>query len=147
MSATASEGGIEEVIVSARRREESIQTTPVAVTAITTSQLDAAAVGNIGALQGAAPNLLITQQPWGAAAANVSIAASGSRISRGFDPAVGISVEGVYIGTSKGQFLDYFDIAAIEVLRGRRGTLFGRNTIAGVIDLQRPKPTGEWAGR
>ena len=65
VSATASEGGIEEVIVSARRREESIQTTPVAVTAITTSQLDAAAVGNIGALQGAAPNLLITQQPLG----------------------------------------------------------------------------------
>jgi len=148
VSATVNEGGIEEVIVSARRREESIQTTPVAVTAITTSQLDAAAVGNIGALQGAAPNLLITQQPSGAAAANVSIRGIGfADVEKSFDPAVGINVDGVYIGTSTGQFLDYFDIAAIEVLRGPQGTLFGRNTIAGVINIQRTRPTGEWGGK
>jgi iron complex outermembrane receptor protein len=141
-------GGIEEVIVSARRREESIQTTPVAVTAITTAQLDAAAVGNIGALQGAAPNLLITQQPSGAAAANVSIRGIGfADVEKSFDPSVGINVDGVYIGTSTGQFLDYFDIASIEVLRGPQGTLFGRNTIAGVINIQRTRPTGEWGGK
>jgi iron complex outermembrane receptor protein len=147
-SAAAATGGIEEITVTARRREESIQTTPVAVTAITTSQLDAAAVGNIGALQGAAPNLLITQQPSGAAAANVSIRGIGfADVEKSFDPAVGINVDGVYIGTSTGQFLDYFDIASIEVLRGPQGTLFGRNTIAGVINIQRTRPTGEWGGK
>jgi len=145
---SAASGGIEEVIVTARRRNESIQTTPVAVTAITTSQLDDAAVGNIGALQGAAPNLLITQQQTGSSAANVSIRGIAfADIEKSFDPAVGINVDGVYIGTSTGQYLDYFDIASIEVLRGPQGTLFGRNTIAGVINIQRTKPTGEWGGK
>jgi iron complex outermembrane receptor protein len=144
----ASEGGIEEVIVTARKRNESIQTTPVAVTAISTSQLEAAAVANIGALQGAAPNVLITHQSTGSSAANVSIRGIAfADIEKSFDPAVGINVDGVYIGTSTGQYLDFFDIASIEVLRGPQGTLFGRNTIAGVINIQRTRPTGEWGGK
>jgi iron complex outermembrane receptor protein len=144
----ASQGGIEEIIVTARKRNESIQTTPVAVTAISTSQLEAAAVANIGALQGAAPNVLITHQSTGSAAANVSIRGIAfADIEKSFDPAVGINVDGVYIGTSTGQYLDFFDIASIEVLRGPQGTLFGRNTIAGVINIQRTRPTGEWGGK
>src|SRR5690606_1838691 len=91
---------------------------------------------------------LITQQPTGAAAANISIRGIAfADVEKSFDPAVGIYVDGVYIGTSTGQYLDFFDIDSIEVLRGPQGTLFGRNTIAGVINIRRTRPTMELGGK
>ena len=137
-----------EIIVTARRRNESIQSTPVAITAISPAQLESKASMNIGDLQGAAPNVLITQQPTGATAANISIRGIAfADVEKSFDPSVGVNVDGVYIGTSTGQFLDFFDIQSIEILRGPQGTLFGRNTIAGVINIRRSRPTGEWGGK
>ncbi len=142
---TAAENeGVAEIIVTARRREESLQDTPVAITAITTSQLENKATVNIGDLQGAAPNLLITQQNSGSSAANLAIRGlTYADIEKSQEPTVAVVVDGVFIGTSTGQYLDFFDIAQIEVLRGPQGTLFGRNTIGGVINIRRSKPTGE----
>ncbi|WP_221796166.1 TonB-dependent receptor [Aquisediminimonas sediminicola] len=146
--AGASNADGNEIIVTARRRVESIQDTPISVTAIAPSQLEGAAALTIGDLQGAAPNVLITIAPTGAAAANASIRGIAfADIEKSFDPAVGVNVDGVYIGTSTGQMLDFFDIASIEILRGPQGTLFGRNTIAGVINVRRTRPTGEWGGK
>ncbi|WP_380878539.1 TonB-dependent receptor [Sphingomonas sp. DBB INV C78] len=146
--AATTDSGIQDIIVTARRRNESIQTTPIAVTAIQPSQLEAAAALNIGDLQGAAPNVLITVQATGAATANISIRGIAfADVEKSFDPAVGINVDGVYIGTSTGQFLDFFDIDSIEILRGPQGTLFGRNTISGVINVRRTRPTGELGGK
>ena len=103
---------------------------------------------NITELQGAAPSVLITTQSTGAATANISIRGIAfADVEKSFDPAVGVNVDGVYIGTSTGQLLDFFDIASIEILRGPQGTLFGRNTIAGVINIRRTRPTGEWGGK
>lgn len=141
-------GQLNEIIVTARRRNESIQTTPVAVTAIAPSQLEASVATKISDLQGLAPNVLITQQSTGAATANISIRGIAfADVEKSFDPAVGVNVDGVYIGTSTGQLLDFFDIASIEILRGPQGTLFGRNTIAGVINVRRTRPTGEFGGK
>lgn len=140
--------GIGEIIVTARRRSESLQNTPVAITAISPAQLESKGTLDIGDLQGTAPNLLITQQPTGSSAANISIRGIAfADVEKSFDPAVGIYVDDVYIGTSTGQYLDFFDIESIEVLRGPQGTLFGRNTIAGVINIQRTKPTMEFGGK
>jgi len=140
--------GVADIIVSARRRSERLQDTPVAVTAISPSQLEGAAALTIGDLQGAAPNVIITSGGTGAAAANISIRGIAfADIEKSFDPAVGVNIDGVYIGTSTGQMLDFFDIESIEVLRGPQGTLFGRNTIAGVINVKRTRPTGEWGGK
>jgi len=140
--------GVADIIVSARRRSERLQDTPVAVTAIAPSQLEGAAALTIGDLQGAAPNVIITSGGTGAAAANISIRGIAfADIEKSFDPAVGVNIDGVYIGTSTGQMLDFFDIESIEVLRGPQGTLFGRNTIAGVINVKRTRPTGEWGGK
>lgn len=137
-----------EIIVSARRRSESLQDTPVAITAIQPAQLEAKGTLNIGDLQGTAPNLLISQQPSGSAAANISIRGIAfADVEKSFDPAVGVYVDDVYIGTSTGQYLDFFDIDSIEVLRGPQGTLFGRNTIAGVINIRRTKPTMDFNGK
>ena len=147
-SAEADSGELREIIVSARRRNETVQTTPLAVTAIAPSQLEAMASVKISDLQGQAPNVLITTQSTGAATANISIRGIAfADVDKSFDPAVGVNVDGVYIGTSTGQLLDFFDISSIEILRGPQGTLFGRNTIGGVINIRRTRPTGEFGGK
>jgi iron complex outermembrane receptor protein len=141
-------GAVQDIIVTARRRNESIQSTPVAITAIAPNQLESTATVNISQLQGQAPGVVITTQSTGAATANISIRGIAfADVEKSFDPAVGVNVDGVYIGTSTGQLLDFFDIASIEILRGPQGTLFGRNTIAGVINIRRTRPTGEWGGK
>jgi iron complex outermembrane recepter protein len=137
-----------EIIVSARRRDETLQTTPVAITAINTAGLDNKASTNIGDLQGAAPGLLITQQNSGAQAANLAIRGlTYADIEKSQTPTVGVVVDGITIGTNTGQLQDVFDIAQIEVLRGPQGTLFGANTIGGVISIERTKPTMETGGK
>lgn len=144
----ASSGQIEEIIVSARRRREAIQDTPVAMTAISTAQLEAKGSVSIADLQGAAPNVQITPQGTGAAAANISIRGLAfADIEKSFDPTVAVVSDGIFVGTSTGQLLDFFDVASIEILRGPQGTLFGRNTIGGVINVRRTRPTGEFGGK
>jgi iron complex outermembrane receptor protein len=139
--AATDNGGVVDIVVTARRRNESIQTTPVSITAITTAGLEAKATTNIGDLQGAAPNLLITQQNSGAQAANLSIRGmTYADIEKSQDPTVGVVIDGVFIGTNTGQLLDFFDIGSIEILRGPQGVLFGRNTIGGVINITRSAP-------
>ncbi len=136
------------IIVTARRRDETLQSTPVAITAINASMIENKASVNIGDLQGAAPNLLITQQNSGAQAANLSIRGlTYADIEKSQEPTVGVVIDGVFIGTNTGQLLDFFDIEQIEVLRGPQGTLFGRNTIGGVINIRRSRPTKEFGGK
>ncbi|NBC36140.1 TonB-dependent receptor [Novosphingobium sp. FSY-8] len=130
------------IVVSARRRDETLQETPVAITAINAAMLEGKASVTIGDLQGDAPNLLITQQNSGAQAANIAIRGlSFANIEKSSTPTVGVVVDGVMMGTSTGQLQDFFDIDQIEVMRGPQGTLFGANTIGGVINIQRSKPT------
>ncbi len=144
----AEDSQIKDIVVSARRRDETLQQTPIAITALAPMQLENKATVNIGDLQGAAPNVLITNQATGAAAANVSIRGlTFADVDKSFDPTVAVVVDGVFIGTSTGQFFDFFDIDQIEVLRGPQGTLFGRNTIGGVINIRRTRPTGHWGGK
>jgi iron complex outermembrane recepter protein len=142
-SGDAAEDGTE-IIVSARRRDESLQDTPIAITAINTAMLENKASANIGDLTGAAPGLLITQQNSGAQAANISIRGlTYADIEKSQTPTVGVVVDGITIGTNTGQLQDAFDIGQIEVLRGPQGTLFGANTIGGVVSITRTKPTME----
>jgi iron complex outermembrane receptor protein len=146
--AGANQSDNSEIIVTARRRTETLQTTPVAITAVQTSQLEAKGTVSLGDLQGIAPNTLITAQPTGSSTANISIRGIAfADVEKSFDPSVGVNVDGVYIGTSTGQLLDFFDIDSIEILRGPQGTLFGRNTIGGVINIRRTRPTGEFGGK
>ncbi len=145
-AATSNDSGT--IIVSARRRNETLQSTPVAITAINTAMLEAKGSTNLSDLQGAAPGLLITQQNSGAQAANLSIRGlTYADIEKSQTPTVGVVVDGVTIGTNTGQLQDVFDIGQIEVLRGPQGTLFGANTIGGVILIDRTKPTMETGGK
>jgi iron complex outermembrane receptor protein len=136
--------GVDDIIVTARRRAESIQDVPVAVSAIPPTQLEAAAAPDIRDLAGRTPTLVVDPVAAGPGGAAISIRGiSFEDIEKSFDPAVGVLIDGVYIGTNTGQLLEVFDFESIEVLRGPQGTLFGRNTTAGVINIRRTRPTGE----
>ncbi len=140
----ADTGALQEIVITARRRTESIQDTPVSVSVLNVQTLENKAAVDISALDGAVPNVLITSQSTGAATANISIRGLAfADVEKSFDPTVAVAVDGVFLGTSTGQFLDLFDLADFEVLRGPQGTLFGRDTIGGVISVTRTKPTGE----
>jgi iron complex outermembrane receptor protein len=139
---------IEEIVVTARKSEESLQQTPVAVTALSETMLAEAQVVEIADLQRTAPNLSIMTGGTGSSAlvfmsirGNAQTSPSG-----GTDPAVGVYVDGVYLARPTGGNVDMFDVAQAEVLRGPQGTLFGRNTTGGALNIKTNDPTGEFEG-
>ena len=135
---------IEEIVVTARKRSESIQDVPVAVSAID-KELDEAHVRRIEDIQNYSPNLIIGRTPGIASGAAISIrGVSSSESDKSFDPAIGVMMDGMFLGTSSGVLLQNFDIERIEVLRGPQGTLFGKNTTGGIINIIRGSVTKEW---
>ncbi|MGK0500196.1 MAG: iron complex outermembrane receptor protein [Oceanicoccus sp.] len=137
---------LEEIIVTARKRQESLQEVPVSVTAIV-SQLQSSAVQNLKDLQNFVPNLSIDSTP-ASTVASISIRGiSFQEPDKSLDPPIGVILDGVYLGTAAGQVLNNFDLERIEVLRGPQGTLFGKNTIGGAINVIRTAPTKEFGGK
>ena len=136
---------LEEVLVTARKREETVLTVPVAVSAINAAQIQASMAQSTRDLENISPNLIIdaVQATPGGAAISVR-GVSFQDLEKSFDPAVGVVVDGIYLGTNTGAMLQVFDLERIEVLRGPQGTLFGKNTIGGTINVIRSRPTGEW---
>lgn len=138
----AEQTGIADIIVTAQKRADTIQSVPVAVTALDQKALDSASIKDLRDFAGRVPSLVVDSVAAGPGAAAISIRGiSFEDIEKSFDPAVGVVVDGVFIGTNTGQLFDSFDLQRIEVLRGPQGTLFGRNTIGGVINITRTRPT------
>ena len=143
-SAQADEGqaAVEEIVVTARKRDEKLIETPLSVTALSSSDLDRRQVDDLGGLRDIVPNLSVNMGD--AANAIVYIRGVGQRDSLSFaDPGVGIYLDDVYLGRSQGAFLEVIDIERIEVLRGPQGTLYGRNTIGGAIKYVSVAPSPE----
>lgn len=129
---------IEEVVVTARKREEGLQSVPLAVSAITQREIENSFFRDAEDLEGMAPNLVIDPVGAGPQGAAISIRGiSFSDIEKSFDPAVGVLLDGIYIGTNTSQLFNVFDTERIEIARGPQGTLFGRNTIGGTISVHR----------
>lgn len=138
---------LEEITVTARRVEEDLQTTPVAVTALSAQDVERRQIVDIDQVQHAAPNLIV--QPL-VGNSGVGIGIRGQRNvenTSASDPAVGIYVDGVYTARSSLGFLELVDVERVEVLRGPQGTLFGRNTTGGALNIVTPRPSGELGGR
>jgi len=136
---------LEEIIVTARKRDESLQDVPAAVTAFTTDQLIAAGIKDAIGLATVTPNLVFDQITAGSTGSSaISLrGVSFQDVEKSFDPAIGLQFDDVFMGTANGQIFDLLDVERIEVLRGPQGTLFGKNTIGGLINIVRSKPTGE----
>lgn len=147
-SGPAAGGAMDEIIVSARKREESIQEIPVAVTAVTGDALKDAGVVEFTDLTEIAPNLRIfsTQSSPGGAAVTLRGQAQAD-ILLTTDSSVGIYLDGVNLPRQLGLGANIFDVERIEVLRGPQGTLYGRNTTAGAINVISKKAQhNEWSG-
>src|SRR5690606_753969 len=139
---------IEEIVVTARRREKNLQRTTVAVTAVVSVVLDNMAITNISQLDHIASNLQYSPGYTGSSsAANFFIRGIGQG---GFvvtaDPGVSLYLDGVYISRTVGAALDAADVERVEILKGPQGTLFGKNTIGGAISVVTKRPGKEPGG-
>jgi iron complex outermembrane receptor protein len=146
--AIAQESALEEVVVTARKREENLQDVGAAVIAVGSEQLARRNDVDLQNFANAAPNVIIDdlQQGPGSPAA-ISIRGIGTTdVEKSFDPTAGVVVDGVFIGANSGAMVKALDLQSIEILRGPQGTLFGRNSIAGVINITRQKPGPELGG-
>jgi iron complex outermembrane recepter protein len=140
---------LESIVVTARRREEALQDTPIAVTALSAAALERQQIVATTDLDKVAPNLQF--HSYGTltgnnSAAQVFIRGIGQTdATPAVDPGVGIYIDDVYMGRAVGGAMEFRDIANVQILRGPQGTLFGRNTIGGAVLLTTNSP-GEDAG-
>jgi iron complex outermembrane recepter protein len=134
--ATEDEGGIQEIIVTAQRRQESVQDVPIAITAFSADQLAAQGINNTLQLAQYVPNLFAINNTGLGSANGYYLRGLGNTESIAtFDPPVGTYVDDIYLSRQNANNLSFFDVSRIEVLRGPQGTLFGRNTTGGAINV------------
>lgn len=140
-------GVLQEIVVTAQKREERLQDVPIAVSAISADQLNARGIGDVYDLGSLAPNLQISTATANNTGMQVSIrGATQINPALFWDPTVGIYLDGVYMSKNLGSVFEIVDLERVEVLRGPQGTLYGRNTLAGAINLVTRQPSGEFGG-
>jgi iron complex outermembrane receptor protein len=134
---------LDEITVTARRRSESIQEVPVAVSAFSSEDLKDIQASNIDGLQGSVPNLNIVQGRGSSSSVNAFIRGIGQPDAlQTFDPGVGMYVDDVYFSRIQGALFGLHDVERVEVLRGPQGTLYGKNSTGGAIKLVTRRPIG-----
>ena len=142
---------LEEIMVTARKIEENLRDTPIAVTVITGDSLRERDLTQISGVADVAPNVNFsfggTSSGSGSAAVVYIRGVGQNDFTPVTEPGVGIYVDDVYLGRTIGSVLDVLDLQSIEVLRGPQGTLFGRNTIGGAISLTSRDPGDTSSGR
>ena len=140
---------LEEITVTARKREEALQDVAMSVSAMGSQEIEAVFAVDVRDLIYISPNTVIddtNQGPGGVAAAYIR-GIGVSEVEKNFDPAVGVVVDGIFRGTMTGSIARAIDLVRMEVARGPQGTLFGRNTIGGVVIMERSKPTMTFGGK
>ncbi|MDD9841984.1 MAG: TonB-dependent receptor [Alphaproteobacteria bacterium] len=140
---------LDEIVVTAERQEANLQDVPVAITALTPSDFATRQITDIADLQSSVPSISIGNNVGTASGARIFLRGVGEDEARPTtDPAVGIYVDGVYLGRQTGALMNLLDLESVEVLRGPQGTLYGRNTNGGAIKLTSKRPVpGENFGK
>ena len=138
---------LEEITVTARKREENLQSTPIAVSAFTEKELEYRQISSTDGLSDITPNLTFDSaapSSGSSSAAQIFIRGIGQTdFTAVTDPGVGLYIDGIYMARSVGNVLDFLDVERIEILRGPQGTLFGRNTIGGAVSIHSKRPHEE----
>ena len=144
----AGERRLNRVVVEATRRQGvTVQDVPIAVTAFDGELLEDTGFRNIGNLEQVAPTVQITQTESAASGTNISIRGIGTGSNNpGFEPAVGVVIDGVFRTRTGVALAELPELDSVEVLRGPQGTLFGRNTSAGVVSISTAKPDFDGGG-
>lgn len=143
----AEAGALEEIVVTSRRFEELLQSTPVAVTALSAETIQMRNLADVRDLAAATPNLVLQTSGANGGSEVPAIYVRGlgqSDVVLTADPAVGLYVDGVYVARNSGNVFNLLDLERVEVLRGPQGTLFGKNTIGGAINLISAKPGSDF---
>lgn len=136
---------IEEVVVTAQKREQSLQDVPLAVSAFSKDFMEKAGMEDVRDLVAMSPGFSgATEDSFADAMAMRGISTNDFGI--GGDPSVAIFVDGVWSGRTGGVQTSFFDMAGAEVVKGPQGTLFGRNAIAGAVSIKTQKPVEEFEG-
>ena len=127
---------LEDIIVTAQKRTENLQATPLAISAVTAETIEKRGISDVSTLTAVAPSLSVTVT--GASTSNIALFIRGigeSETILTVDSPVGLYVDGIVLGRSSGAVFDLVDLERVEVLRGPQGTLYGRNTIGGAVNL------------
>ena len=133
---------LEEIVVSARRREESMQEVPISIVAVTADDIEQLGIQTMGDLTQAVPNFSFQNR--GSILSNFGMRGIVTNISNvGVESGVAVYVDGVLIGRPETYNTALRDVERVEVLRGPQGTLFGKNTIAGAVNIITPRPTAD----
>ena len=136
---------LDEIIVTAQKREQNVQDVAIAITAISGDQLKAKGIDSPSDLQFSVPGLTLGATITGGA--QVTMRGIGAEnLTPGGDPGVPLHIDGHYIQSSAYMLKDFFDVERVEVLRGPQGTLYGRNAVGGSINIISKKPTDEFEG-
>jgi len=145
--AASAGGGLQEIVVTAQRREEKLHDVPIAVTAFNAAAIEARNITDINGIAGFSPNVSIVQSPAFNTETTIAIR-GGVTINPAiyWEPTVGIYVDGAYVSKAQADVFDIADIDHIEILRGPQGTLYGRNTLNGALNIVTQKPTGQFEG-
>ncbi|CAB1371056.1 TonB-dependent receptor [Denitratisoma oestradiolicum] len=137
---------LEEIVVTAQKRVENLQDVPISITALSSKALEAQNVTDTNSFAKEIPSLHIKQGTTGTITLAIRGISNNDPANPGYENAVGIYTDGVYSGISAGSLFDLGDVERIEVLRGPQGTLYGRNTIGGAINVISKRPSGELSG-
>ncbi len=141
------QGALEEIVVTAQKREQNLQEVPIAITALDAHALEVQNVTDTDSFAKLVPNLHIKQGTTGVITIAIRGVSNNDGGNPGFENAVGIYIDGVYTGRAVGSLFDLGDVERVEVLRGPQGTLYGRNTIGGAVNFISRRPSGELATR
>lgn len=128
---------LEEIIITAQKRAQSLQDVPISVSAIQGDKLLNSGINNMSALADHVPNLYISDAPVNT---NIYMRGMGSGNNQAFEQSVGMYIDGVYMGRGRQYRSPFLDVERVEVLRGPQGTLFGKNTVAGAISVITKSP-------
>lgn len=140
--------GIAEIVVTAQKREQNLQDVPIAIMALTNDFIESRDVTSIDRVSGLVPNVKIETNGPSTTSSVITIRGGVQvNVALFYEPAAGLYMDGVYIAKSQGSMFDIADIERVEVLRGPQGTLYGRNTLSGAINVITRKPSGELGGR
>lgn len=134
---------LEEIVVTAQQRAESLQDVPVSVAAVTAEKMSNAGIVDLQGLSELIPNFTINET---ALATTVTIRGISSGINPGFEQSVGIYNDGIFYGRDKLARIPMMDMERVEILRGPQSILFGKNSIAGAVSQVSAKPTDEFEG-
>lgn len=139
--------GLGLIIVTAQKRAENVQDVPIAITAVGSQFLETRGIDSIDDLGTIAPNVKFERAPASKTISQIAIRGSVTiNPAITWEPAVGLYLDGVYIAKAQGSIFDIADLERVEILRGPQGTLYGRNALAGAVNLVTKKPSGEAGG-